>query len=279
LNLIVYLNPEWDAAWGGNLQLQADPWNGDSSGPSVAPHFNRAVIFETTERSWHGFSTINLPPERKSLSRKSFAIYLYTKERPSEEIAIAHATVYVPDAMPTGLRPGLTLEESHVTDLRQRFERMLGQLKFLYEREKQFAAQIESVERALAEARSAQKADLQGYSIQHGAEGLWPDGWVTKEFVLRFTPTRQVKRLDLDIWVPAQLRGEQRLSIRLGGRGYEHYIQRGARSRTELKLDAPANAPQELHIVAEQAWQPSADGASSDQRLLAFKLINAELVH
>src|SRR5262249_14612242 len=138
LNLIVYLNPEWEDSWGGNLQLQADPWNGDTRGPTIAPLFNRAVVFETTERSWHGFSPIHLPPEKKTLSRKSFAIYLYTKERPAAETAVSHATVYVPDGMPSNIRAGVTLEEGHVTDLRQRFERMLGQLKFLYDREKNF---------------------------------------------------------------------------------------------------------------------------------------------
>jgi hypothetical protein len=79
LNLIVYLNPEWEMEWGGNLQLQADPWNGNTTGPTIAPLFNRAVVFETTENSWHGFSNIHLPPNKKSLSRKSFAIYLYTR--------------------------------------------------------------------------------------------------------------------------------------------------------------------------------------------------------
>jgi len=279
LNLIVYLNPEWELGWGGNLQLQADPWNGDMRGPTIAPLFNRAVVFETTERSWHGFSPIHLPSEKKSRSRKSFAIYLYTKERPASETAVSHATVYVPDGMPGYLHAGVTLDESHIADLRQRFERMLGQLKFLYDREKNFAAQIESADRALAEARRAQKADLQGYAVQNGAEGLWPDGWAAREFVLRFTPTRRAKRLDLDLWAPAQLRGPQRLAIEIGGRAYEQVIQVGARVRCEIKLDAPANAPLELRIASALEWQPSADRGSSDQRRLAFKLIGAELAH
>ena len=139
LNLIVYLNPEWHDAWGGNLQLQADPWNGDTRGSAVAPLFNRAVIFETTERSWHGFSAIHLPAEKKSLSRKSFAIYLYTKERPPAETAASHATVYVPDGLPEGLHAGMTLREADMAELRQRFERIRGQLKFLYDREKDIA--------------------------------------------------------------------------------------------------------------------------------------------
>jgi hypothetical protein len=279
LNLIVYLNSEWETDWGGNLQLQADPWNGDTSGPTIAPLFNRAVVFETTENSWHGFSTIRMPKDRKALSRKSFAIYLYTKERPSTETAASHATVYVPDGMPVDLKSGMTLDDARIADLRGRFERMLGQLKFLYGREKDFAEQLESASRALAEARRGQKADLQGYAIQNGAEGLWPDGWAARELVLRFTPTRRAKRIDLEVWVPAQLRGPQRLSISIGGRNYEHFVHAGTRGRAELKLDAAADAPQELRIVAEKAWQPSADGSSGDQRALAFKLVGAQLVH
>jgi Rps23 Pro-64 3,4-dihydroxylase Tpa1-like proline 4-hydroxylase len=279
LNLIVYLNPEWDLEWGGNLQLQADPWNGDTSGPTIAPLFNRAVIFETTERSWHGFSNIRLPVGRKEISRKSFAIYLYTKERPAAETAASHATVYVPDGMPADLVSGTVLDDARVADLRGRFERMLGQLKFLYDREKEFAQQIESANRALAEARLAQKVDLQGYAIQNGADGLWHDGWATREFVLRFTPTRRARRIDLDIWAPAQLKGAQRLAIRLGGREYEHFVQPGKRGRAELTFDGVPGTEQELHIVASQIWQPSAEGSSSDQRQLAFKLVSLELVH
>jgi len=279
LNLIVYLNPEWQSEWGGNLQLQTDPWNGNTSGQTIAPLFNRAVVFETTEHSWHGFSTIRLPESRKGLSRKSFAIYLYTKERPPAETAASHATIYVPDGMPADLKSGMVLDDSRIADLRARFERMFGQLKFLYDREKNFAEQIDNAQRALAEARQAQKADLQGYAIQNGAEGLWPDGWATREFVLRFTPTRRAKRIDLELWAPSQLRGAQRLSIRLSGSGYEQLIQPGARARAEIKFEGSAGVEQELRISSDEVWQPSADGSSSDQRLLAFKLIGAELVH
>ncbi|HET9483350.1 MAG TPA: 2OG-Fe(II) oxygenase, partial [Xanthomonadales bacterium] len=101
LNLIVYLNPGWEEAWGGNLELHRDPWNAANDYVRrVQPLMNRCVIFETTESSWHGFTRIELPEERRTRSRKSFAIYLYTKERPREETAPAHATVYVPDTLP-----------------------------------------------------------------------------------------------------------------------------------------------------------------------------------
>ena len=108
---------------------------------------------------------------------------------------------------------------------------------------------------------------------------MWPDGWATREFVLRFTPTRRAKRIDLELWAPSQLRGAQRLSIRLSGSGYEQLIPPGARARAEIKFEGSAGVEQELRISSDEVWQPSADGSSSDQRLLAFKLIGAELVH
>ena len=280
LNLIVYLNPEWDETWGGNLQLQADPWNGDSRGPTVAPLFNRAVIFETTERSWHGFSTIRLPEERKSLSRKSFAIYLYTKERPPKETAVSHATVYVPEGMPPALQPGVTLDESHVTDLRQRFERMLGQLKFLYEREKQFATQIATLEGALAEARGAMRLPLQGYATQPQApQGIWPDGWVGAEFNCSFVAERKLSGLELELWAPDQLDSDQTLQIELDGKRWQHHVARGSRSKVMLELRCPVGAMVDLRIRADRAFVPAKASSSDDGRSLAWKLLGISLVH
>ena len=54
---------------------------------SALPLANRAVLFETSERSWHGFEEVSPPAGREELSRRSFAIYLYTAERPPEETA------------------------------------------------------------------------------------------------------------------------------------------------------------------------------------------------
>jgi len=280
LNLIVYLNPKWDESWGGNLLLQADPWQGDTRGPTIAPLFNRAVIFETTERSWHGFSHIHLPAERKQLSRKSFAIYLYTKERPPAETAASHATVYVPDGMPSDLHAGMTLDEARVTDLRQRFERARGQLKFLYDREKQFAAQIAAMEGALADAHAALRAPLQGYATQSCApRGMWPDAWVGREFAARFTVQRKAHAVELDVWAPGQLGETQILQIELGGKRWSERVGRGARA--QLKLDVTLTAGQEAELVirAAQAFVPALLGQSGDDRELAWRLLGVSLAH
>ncbi|MDN5925245.1 MAG: 2OG-Fe(II) oxygenase, partial [Xanthomonadales bacterium] len=75
LNLIVYLNHEWHDTWGGSLELHSDPHVAEDQVSLVTPLFNRAVIFETTEDSWHGFSRIQLPQDKADWSRKSIALY------------------------------------------------------------------------------------------------------------------------------------------------------------------------------------------------------------
>jgi hypothetical protein len=146
LNLILFLNPEWSESWGGCLELCADPWN--PSGADVVrilPLANRAVLFETTERSWHGFSRITLPPEKQQLSRRSIAVYFYTEKRPAEETAPSHATVYIPRPLPTYLQPGHTLTELDRDELENLIERRDDQIRFLYERELRYTSLIRGI--------------------------------------------------------------------------------------------------------------------------------------
>ena len=76
LNIIVYLNPNWKEEWGGNLGMWS---HDDTTGQpkelirSVAPLFNRALVFDTTQNSWHGVTEgINAP---EGEYRKSLALY------------------------------------------------------------------------------------------------------------------------------------------------------------------------------------------------------------
>ena len=144
LNLIVFLNPQWEAEWGGCLELQKDPWNPNANETvSVVPILNRAVLFETTESSWHGFKKINL--SNQSLSRKSLAVYFYTKDRPAEETEAAHGTVYAPQPLPDHLQPGHTLSQEDTDTLHILVERRNSQIRFLYERELEFARTMREI--------------------------------------------------------------------------------------------------------------------------------------
>ncbi len=280
LNLIVYLNREWDESWGGNLQLKVDPWNGDLRGPSIAPLFNRAVIFETTERSWHGFEAIRLPAGQKNLSRKSFAIYLYTKERPAEETAASHATVYVPEGMPAGLKEGSSLSRADVDEVRHRFERLRTQLKFLYDRERHFGEQIAAVEGALKQATNAIRVPIQGYATQDGPpHGLWSDGWIASDFGFEFTVTHKLRKIDLTLWAPPQLACDQEFAIVIDDKTWHHRIARGGTSTVTLDVGRPSGSTIAIGIRAAQTFAPNSIGSSTDDRALAWRLLGVVLEH
>jgi hypothetical protein len=124
VNLLIYLNQEWEDAWGGAIELHSDPFHPSiDECTSYLPMFNRAVLFETNEYSWHGFRRIALPPDKRHLSRKSFSIYLYTKERPADEVVAPHRTFYVSRPLPAHLTAGHTLT---VDDMREIDVRIQG---------------------------------------------------------------------------------------------------------------------------------------------------------
>jgi hypothetical protein len=76
INLILYLNPVWHADWGGAIEL----WDNTMRNcvVSVQPLLNHALIFSTTDTSYHGFPEKLVCPQ--GASRKSLALYYYTAE-------------------------------------------------------------------------------------------------------------------------------------------------------------------------------------------------------
>jgi hypothetical protein len=144
LNLIIYLNPEWDDSWGGSLQLHRNPYREPEQDEivTVTPLMNRCVIFETSERSWHGFEAIDLPESRQDLSRKSFAVYYYTDTRPADETAEEHSTVYVERHLPPRFREGVTLGARDVDEIKALLTRRDQHLKRLYADIQQLRGQL-----------------------------------------------------------------------------------------------------------------------------------------
>jgi Rps23 Pro-64 3,4-dihydroxylase Tpa1-like proline 4-hydroxylase len=89
LNLLLYLNPTWDKQWGGDIQL----WDKDVKHceASFSPNFNRCVIFETNEISYHGVVPVS---PAANTPRQSFATYYYTREAPAHWTGLSHSTVF-----------------------------------------------------------------------------------------------------------------------------------------------------------------------------------------
>jgi 2OG-Fe(II) oxygenase superfamily len=145
VEMIVFLNPEWDERWGGCLELCRDPWGPQDSARSIAPIANRAVLFETTERSWHGFKRLWLPD---GVSRRSIAVYFYSVDRPAVETAPSHGTVYAPRPLPEHLQAGYTLREEDAHEMRLLIARRDAQIRYLYGRELEFARALTGVMRS-----------------------------------------------------------------------------------------------------------------------------------
>ncbi|WAC03786.1 2OG-Fe(II) oxygenase [Lacinutrix neustonica] len=77
VNVLIYLNRNWKDSYGGALEL----WERDMSKcvVKIDPIFNRIVIFNTDEDSYHGFPD---PIQcRDGITRKSIALYYFTEEK------------------------------------------------------------------------------------------------------------------------------------------------------------------------------------------------------
>ena len=144
LNLIVFLNPEWEESWGGRLELSRDPWATGDAVRMVTPLANRCVIFETTEASWHGFRRIQLPAG-KNVSRRSIEVYFDARGDLSRVTAPSPASFLYQTHLPEQIRPGYTLREEDLAEIQALLARRDQNTQFLYEREMEFSQAISNI--------------------------------------------------------------------------------------------------------------------------------------
>ena len=116
MNILVYFNQDWHDDWGGNIEL----WDKDVKHciHSFPPTFNRCVVFETNEISYHGVTAVKCP---ESTARRSFAGYYYTVEEPEWWDGKAHSTLF--KARPDEKLKGAVLMPA------QKATRLLGKVK------------------------------------------------------------------------------------------------------------------------------------------------------
>ena len=88
INLLLYLTPNWN--YNGHLDLCKK--EGLVKVKSILPTFNRAVIFNTTDDSIHGHPTPLVCPDE--ISRYSFALYYFTKDRPEHEKSNSKSAIW-----------------------------------------------------------------------------------------------------------------------------------------------------------------------------------------
>lgn len=72
INLLIYLNEDWDEAWGGKLELHSR-----EHCASYAPLAGTAVLFLTNGNTWHGHPEPLQCPQGRA--RRSLALYYYRR--------------------------------------------------------------------------------------------------------------------------------------------------------------------------------------------------------
>ncbi len=89
LNAIVYLNRDWEPAWGGALEF----WDADMTHmvEHVLPVFNRCVIFATPDANHGHPDPLACPPGR---TRRSLAFFYYRNDLAADEAAEDHESRY-----------------------------------------------------------------------------------------------------------------------------------------------------------------------------------------
>jgi hypothetical protein len=276
LNLIVYLNKDWQPEWGGALEVHSNPRNHDENRiKPYNPIFNRAVLFETNEYSWHGFPRIDLPPSESHRSRKSISIYLYTRERPAHEIAPMHGTFYVHRPLGQRFQAGYTLTEADVKHLRFEMDRRDKWIE-LYQK-MELAKNGELGEKAgyIREILSRVRAPLTGYVVQDGTSGgLYSEGWTAKNTRFAIRPLEPLKSLTIKGWRPDAADPNSTVEVRIDG-SLRATLQVG-HGVFEIPIDFnPARTDTvAIEISIDPAYRPE-----GDNRELGFVLMEVRAGH
>ncbi len=90
LNLLIYMNKNWKPEWNGDLEF----WDKDMTKceHKIAPLFNRAVLFDTSNGANHGLPDKVLCPPGQA--RKSLALYFYQALEKEDFEREQHSTMF-----------------------------------------------------------------------------------------------------------------------------------------------------------------------------------------
>lgn len=119
VNILLYLNEEWDAEeWGGRLEL----WDPGMTAcqARVTPAGNRMLVFTTTADSFHGHpDPLTCPPD---VARRSMALYYFTEE----ERAVRRSTNYQARPDESAAKKAAVWVDRRALDVYDRVKRRLG---------------------------------------------------------------------------------------------------------------------------------------------------------
>ena len=275
LNIIIYLNEEWESDWGGVLELRKDAWDPENREiVSVLPMLGVCVIFETTEASWHGFDDIKLPESHKNISRKSFAIYLYTQDRPSEEVQAEHSTVYAPKGLPQHIQAGYTLDHDDLLSIKKSLERRDRHLKRLYAREIAQAQTINTLKDDLSRSRKNFRLNIYGYADQLSINPLpFSDGWISGNLNLEIAALEDIRQIQINTVIPDSAHYHQEISVLINGTLHSIvHKQENVSTIINLSPRVEKKAKLIMSMTGSVAGSGKEFGLNEDQRKISFRI-------
>ena len=146
LNLIVYITPEWREEWGGAICLYENGRKPHRSGQFKVPCLqNRAILFATHLRSWHGVETISFPEGTPVRSRKSIALYFFSKHRPAYQIDKRFQTQFYPRELPAYVTEAHGLTDTQREELENYQDMVMRLVSQRYTNEQEWLAQVDKL--------------------------------------------------------------------------------------------------------------------------------------
>ena len=249
LNILIYLNKEWSTEWGGAIELHENPldwFNGRNKFKAYNCEFNRCVIFETSESSWHGFRKIHLPAGKEHLSRRLISIYLYTKDRPSCETVAPHGTFYLPYAPKRlALDSDRPITKDEFGEIKRLMIKRDMLLSAAYRKERKIGSQLESLKQRVAYLENNLEPKLLGYCnvVPGKTSGYYYDKWVAEIFSIVLRPIRPASRITLSGWVPEESTCEIEITVA------DKFTSKGVFSGAfSITLEADGSLPEEFNV-------------------------------
>lgn len=277
VNLIVYLNPRWNRAWGGAIELYDDPRRDAAPAVSYEPLFNRCIIFETSERSWHGFDRIVLP-EGERATRKSISIYLYTRERPESETVSPHTTFYVPRPLPQRYVQGHALTAEDASELRallQHRDRLIELYQRDLGRRESDTAAAARLRIRCAELESQRALPVLGYVRTSDVSERYADGWAASQLAFTAHAVRALRAVTVRVRVPDGVTAG--VTLEAGGATAHARVEGCAELTAEV--DLPAGRSCRVSITTDTSIVPKSIGTGDDERSLGLFLESALFEH
>ncbi|HSN17229.1 MAG TPA: hypothetical protein VLV87_03385, partial [Gammaproteobacteria bacterium] len=217
-------------------------------------------------------------PPKPGLSRKCISIYLYTKDRPAEEIAPLHGTFYVQRPLPEGIKAGHTLSADEVTDIKRLLTKRDGWIKFYQDQELKFSRESDVSADYIRELLASVRLPFTGYLLQKpgSAKGVFADGWASSHLQVTATPSKTIKSLRVRGWIPEDRASGMRLRATVDGKAAGEFEPKPGRE-FEWALDLPSKLSREFTLNIEAEGLVKKPGG--DDRDLAFVLIEVQAQH